>query len=158
MLENRLYSEGLHVLGAKPEADAVAGYLEAYFGEDLPEDIIAHISSNGATAERLASDEQQRRRIENAIEIKDLLRQNTEEMSSIIRALNGEYVQPAPGGDLLRDGAGVLPTGRNIYALDPYRMPGPSALDRGKTLLTALVVCTGLVRKKSRRGHYRAAR
>lgn len=32
-------------------------------------------------------------------------------------------VLPAPGGDLIRDGAAVLPTGRNIHALDPYRIP-----------------------------------
>ena len=38
-------------------------------------------------------------------------------------ALSGRYVLPEAGGDLLRDGAGVLPTGRNIHALDPYRMP-----------------------------------
>ena len=28
-----------------------------------------------------------------------------------LQALNGEYIQPEAGGDLLRDGAGVLPTG-----------------------------------------------
>ncbi len=43
--------------------------------------------------------------------IKRLLHQNTEEMTSILRALNGEYIEPQAGGDLLRDGAGVLPTG-----------------------------------------------
>jgi magnesium chelatase subunit H len=48
--------------------------------------------------------------------------------------LNGEYIQPAPGGDLLRDGAGVLPTGRNIHALDPYRMPSPGAYERGRQI------------------------
>jgi hypothetical protein len=46
-----------------------------------------------------------------AIEIRRLLDQNTEEIRSIIRALNGEYVLPEAGGDLLRDGPGVLPTG-----------------------------------------------
>ena len=46
-----------------------------------------------------------------ALQIKDLLNQNTEEMVSIVRALNGEYIEPQAGGDLLRDGAGVLPTG-----------------------------------------------
>jgi len=30
---------------------------------------------------------------------------------------------PTPGGDLLRDGSGVLPTGRNIHALDPIGCP-----------------------------------
>ncbi len=31
---------------------------------------------------------------------------------SLLQALNGEYIQPEAGGDLLRDGAGVLPTGQ----------------------------------------------
>ena len=30
----------------------------------------------------------------------------------LLQALNGEYIQPEAGGDLLRDGAGVLPTGQ----------------------------------------------
>lgn len=47
-----------------------------------------------------------------AAHIKGLLNQNTEEMRSILRALNGEFIEPQAGGDLLRDGSGVLPTGR----------------------------------------------
>lgn len=50
----------------------------------------------------------------------------------MLRALNGEYVLPATGGDLLRDGYDVLPTGRNIHALDPYRMPSAGAWERGR--------------------------
>ena len=46
-----------------------------------------------------------------AVSIRDLLKRNTEETEGIIRALNGEYILPEAGGDLLRDGAGVLPTG-----------------------------------------------
>lgn len=53
--------------------------------------------------------------------------------------LNGEYLEAAPGGDLLRDGAGVLPTGKNIHALDPYRMPGPAALARGTKVAEAIL-------------------
>lgn len=34
--------------------------------------------------------------------------------------------------DLLRDGPSVLPTGRNTYALDPYRMPSSTAWFRGQ--------------------------
>ena len=53
--------------------------------------------------------------------------------------MNGEYLAPAVGGDLLRDGPGVLPTGRNIHALDPYRMPSPAAADRGKRIAQAIM-------------------
>lgn len=49
----------------------------------------------------------------------------------MVGALAGRYVLPAAGGDLLRDGPGVLPTGRNIHALDPYRMPGQAAMASG---------------------------
>lgn len=50
-------------------------------------------------------------RLAEAIEIAGLLDRNTEEIGSVLRALNGEYILPEAGGDLLRDGAGVLPTG-----------------------------------------------
>merc|ERR1712238_500819 len=53
---------------------------------------------------------------------------------SIVNVLDGGYVPAAPGGDLLRDGSAVLPTGRNVYALDPYRMPSPGAWVRGQRI------------------------
>jgi len=56
-----------------------------------------------------------------------------EEMASLVRGLGGEFVPAAPGGDVIRDGVGVLPTGRNIHALDPYRIPGEVAMARGRT-------------------------
>jgi len=33
-----------------------------------------------------------------------------------------------------RDGTSVLPTGRNIHALDPYRMPAEGAWIRGQNI------------------------
>ena len=61
-----------------------------------------------------------------------LARNPAVELSSLIHAIEGGYVPPAPGGDLIRDGAGVLPTGSNIHALDPYRIPSNTALRRGQ--------------------------
>lgn len=50
-------------------------------------------------------------RVAEAVQIRGLLARNTEELGGVLRALGGEYVLPEAGGDLLRDGAGVLPTG-----------------------------------------------
>ena len=50
-------------------------------------------------------------RLAEAVHIRGLLARNTEEVDGLLRALGGEYVLPEAGGDLLRDGAGVLPTG-----------------------------------------------
>ncbi|CAM6031277.1 unnamed protein product [Sphagnum compactum] len=52
------------------------------------------------------------------------------EMQGLLSGLRGEYVPAAPGGDIIRDGKGVLPTGRNTYALDPYRIPSTLAMLR----------------------------
>ncbi len=68
------------------------------------------------------------------------------EVSGILRALDARYVPPAPGGDLLRNPA-VLPTGRNVYGFDPYRVPSATALLEGRTraeqLLARHVADTG---------------
>ncbi len=45
-------------------------------------------------------------KLEEAVRIRDLLALNSEELRSVARALNGEYILPEAGGDLLRDGAG----------------------------------------------------
>ena len=47
-----------------------------------------------------------------------------------MRALGGHYIAPVPGGDLIRSPE-ILPTGRNIHAFDPFRMPTEFALRDG---------------------------
>ncbi|MBD2197408.1 MULTISPECIES: magnesium chelatase subunit H [Calothrix] len=116
VLEGRLFSSGLHVLGEEPDEEKLAGYLEAYFGN-----------------------EPRRREGREGEEIRSLLMQSRDELGNLLRGLNGEYIPPAPGGDLLRDGPGVLPTGRNIHALDPYRMPSPAAYERGREIAQKII-------------------
>ncbi|GAB5447248.1 magnesium chelatase subunit H [Gymnodinialimonas sp.] len=66
---------------------------------------------------------------EKRAEIEYLLRQQTE-LTGLMRALSAHYIEPVPGGDLIRSPE-VLPTGRNIHAFDPYRMPTAFALRDG---------------------------
>lgn len=44
------------------------------------------------------------------------------ELGALSEALNGQYVEPGPGGDPIRNPL-VLPTGKNIHALDPQSIP-----------------------------------
>ena len=146
VLESRLFSSGLHVLGEPPDAEELQSYLKAYFGEDLPKEVVEAIAANTPTdvlRQQFTSTNGTDRNIawhvpaatwETALQIRELLNQTTDELTNLLRGLNGEYIPPAPGGDLLRDGAGVLPTGRNIHALDPYRMPSPAAYERGREI------------------------
>jgi magnesium chelatase subunit H len=49
VLENRLFSSGLHVLGDPPSAEALQSYLSAYFGDELKPELIEAISQSEIT-------------------------------------------------------------------------------------------------------------
>jgi magnesium chelatase subunit H len=142
VVEQRLFSSGLHVLGKAPNEEELKSYLEAYFGDDLSVELIdLIISRKDAEIQKLVETQYiaSLDRVKEAEKIRDLLEQNKDELINLLRGLNGEYIPPAPGGDLLRDGTGVLPTGRNIHALDPYRMPSPAAYERGREIAKKII-------------------
>lgn len=99
--EAALIPDGLHVMG-RPMSDAArAEYLGL-----LPPMAAADRARIGA-----------------------LLSQDAE-IPGILRALSARFIAPVPGGDLIR-APQILPTGRNIHAFDPFRMPTEFALRDG---------------------------
>ncbi len=60
------------------------------------------------------------------------------ELAGLMGALAGRYTPPSPGNDVVRNHA-IVPTGRNIHGLDPYRVPSPVAQDIGARLMTELL-------------------
>ena len=99
--ESALITDGLHVVGRPMSAVAREGYLDL-----LP-----------------PMDAAERARI-------DLQLQTDTEIPALLRALGGHFIEPVPGGDLIRSPQ-ILPTGRNIHAFDPFRMPTEFALRDG---------------------------
>ena len=67
------------------------------------------------------------------------LRDNTGEMDALMKVLNGRYISSGPGGDLVRDGINVLPSGRNIHSIDPWRIPSVMAFKRGTLIADSIV-------------------
>ncbi|MDP8935086.1 MAG: cobaltochelatase subunit CobN, partial [Cyanobacteriota bacterium] len=45
VVEQRLFSSGLHTLGEAPDSEQLASYLQAYFGQELPEEALSAIAS-----------------------------------------------------------------------------------------------------------------
>jgi len=60
------------------------------------------------------------------------------ELGALLKALEGEYVLPGPGGDPIRN-PDVLPTGKNIHALDPQSIPTAAAVQSAKLLVDRLM-------------------
>jgi magnesium chelatase subunit H len=61
-----------------------------------------------------------------------------DELGAIVHALDGRYVPPAPGGDILHN-PDVLPTGRNIHGFDPFKIPSAFAVSQGSACADRLI-------------------
>lgn len=62
-----------------------------------------------------------------------LLQSPQSEINSLLNALDGGYVSPTPGGDPIAN-PNVLPTGRNLFAINAESTPSEAAWEKGKKL------------------------
>ncbi|MEO0872409.1 MAG: cobaltochelatase subunit CobN, partial [Pseudomonadota bacterium] len=108
-LEETLIPHGLHVFGQNPQGQAREDTLDAMVtaGAELSEE--GEAQDRAALGERLDA---------------------SDEMGALIHALDGTYVEPAPGGDIVAN-PNVLPTGRNIHGFDPFLLPSLYACKQG---------------------------
>lgn len=137
-LEQTLIPHGLHVVGeGTPEQeriDLLLALAEASHGI-LPqragiEQLVAGSSYNEALkAAGLPLDETHRTAFAELARVGRQLEQDTE-LPALLRALDGRFIAPVAGGDLLRNPS-VLPTGRNLHGFDPYRLPSAFAVAEG---------------------------
>jgi magnesium chelatase subunit H len=108
------------------------------------ENFVAHtILQNGAIpdANKLSQDEKRgaQELIAYGRQMLAGLVNNNRELDYLLKGLSGGYISPGLGGDLIRDGAAVLPTGRNIHSLDPWRIPSDAAWERGRKIAENLI-------------------
>ncbi|WP_068865284.1 magnesium chelatase subunit H [Erythrobacter dokdonensis] len=112
-LEEALIPYGLHIFGKNPEGqeleDMLDAMVEAAGGPDK--------ADRAKLAEMIAS---------------------SDELGSLIRALDGGYVLPAPGGDVVANPE-ILPTGRNIHGFDPFLLPSAFACKLGSDQAERLI-------------------
>ncbi|MEM6852067.1 MAG: magnesium chelatase subunit H, partial [Pseudomonadota bacterium] len=137
-LEQTLIPEGLHVIGEAPNREERIGYLSAIAEARLEapaEPAWIEAIVGGATAEHAASLREAAISPEIVSLTEELIRANTRlgedgELQGVLDALDGGYIRPAPGGDLIRNPE-ILPTGRNLHGFDPFRLPSAFAVKDG---------------------------
>ena len=137
-LEYSLIPNGLHVLGKAPSAQEKHEFLkimaEASFEKPLSTEAINAISEQQNSRKilslaELSADENNLDRVEKLLSSSQLLNQNSE-LTGILRALDANYIRPAPGGDIIHKPE-ILPTGRNLHGFDPFRIPSNFAMKDG---------------------------
>ena len=106
-------TNGLHTFGALPDDETLEKFIEA----------IVSFNPTNRTRE----------------EVRSLLIQSTEnEMKNLLRALKGEYIEPVGVNDPICS-LDVLPTGRNMYSLNPSGIPDIAAMQIGKKVVDKIL-------------------
>ncbi|MGB4234866.1 MAG: cobaltochelatase subunit CobN [Methanoregulaceae archaeon] len=59
---------------------------------------------------------------------------SSDEIGSLANGMAGGYIPPGPSGLISRGKTEILPTGRNLYSLDPRAVPTPAAWTVGRRL------------------------
>jgi magnesium chelatase subunit H len=135
-MEYALIPHGLHVVGGIPSEEQRVEMLEAVadasYGKRPEKGLLdslvrgghpEHLSGNGPEAEANLTMLKELAGIDKLLAV-------DHEIPSLLKALEGRFIRPAPGGDLLRTPA-ILPTGRNLHGFDPFRIPSAYALQDG---------------------------
>ena len=141
---------GLHVVGQTPTVperiDMLSSCAEAWHGLQLPrvalEALVAGATAQAALDIALAQPTAQGATPSLAVFTElaatDSALMQDSEIEGILKALDGRFLRPAPGGDLLRTPA-ILPTGRNVHGFDPFRIPSAYAVKDGARQATRLI-------------------
>jgi magnesium chelatase subunit H len=141
-IEQALIPFGLHVVGQpmKPadRAELVSAMAEAGGAQPvLPTQLAAAIEGGEATAlpDLLAahmpeSDQSEAETLATTLRDAYQLLEEDHELKALLRALDGRFIPPVKGGDVLR-APDILPTGRNVHGFDPYRLPAGFAQAEG---------------------------
>ena len=133
-IERTLIPQSLHSVGAPPSADERKEHLGAMAEVALGRAADTAVSAlvEGQSAKKALAKDGLPATEENLAlftQLQNLDGQLAEEheLPAILRALDGRFIRPAPGGDLMRNPE-VLPTGRNIHGFDPFRIPSAFAV------------------------------
>jgi len=65
--------------------------------------------------------------------------QDSKEIDALLSAMDGDFISAGPAGIVTRGRDDVLPTGRNMYSLDPEMVPTKAAWEVGRRLGNAVI-------------------
>jgi len=134
-LRDTLIPEGLHIVGEVPQPLQRREWLSALAGADpthtLNDAAIDALAAGKPATEILnESHTEPQRELAHRLEKINTALQTDTELAGLVRALDGGFIRPVPGGDLLRNPE-ILPTGRNVHGFDPCRLPSAYAMKTG---------------------------
>lgn len=138
LFKDSIISKGLYIYGKDIDKDDLKDYVttatrfdeslsKKYGKEEAENQIMAYLNEGTPIPE-----------LETGI-IEKLKFSPENEKNNLLMALNGKFIEPGVSGSLTRGRYDVLPSGRNFYAVDPFKIPSHSAWQVGVILANKLI-------------------
>lgn len=147
---------GMHILGTFPDQEGIAAMLTKPV-EGLP--TLSEIAGNDTdppfdaaknhiqsmleymdeTAPALPSSGLSRELTDWCRDIGEKIKMSTREIPQLLKALEGEFIEPGLSGSLCLGKTQALPTGRNFFTTDIEALPTPAAWETGRKLTDNLL-------------------
>lgn len=64
---------------------------------------------------------------------------SSDEIGALLHGFDAGYIEPGPSGLITRGKPEIMPTGRNFYSLDPYKVPTKAAWQIGQRLADGVI-------------------
>ncbi|MFO0755262.1 MAG: cobaltochelatase subunit CobN [Byssovorax sp.] len=155
-LEEERVPRSLHVLGEPPAGNRRVEMLASILGRGFADKMGGGAAANNvircATEDRRTPEDcltavparaeadrgELLEKLKTAVKLSAALDRTTDEITHTLDALEGKYVVPGPSNDPVRNPA-ALPTGRNMYALNPEQVPSDAAMIVAKKLAEDMI-------------------
>jgi cobaltochelatase CobN len=142
--------DGLHVLGQVPQGEQFRGLLAAIMRLQGLRDAVAesigsdHVDAIHAAMMAALEHGSEDPRVAALVrfahdEVVPKLLATANEIPALLGGLHGRFVPAGPSGSPTRGRLDVLPTGRNMYSVDPRALPSELAYETGVRLAEALL-------------------
>ncbi|MFU8652814.1 cobaltochelatase subunit CobN [Methanotorris formicicus] len=133
MIRNSKMNDGMHIFGELPRGERrvefINAILEFEYRRKLQDEIRKVLNGEDIEDKELK---------EKILDLNERIEQS-KEIESLLKAIDVKYIEPGSSGLITRGGDDILPTGRNFYSLDPYKVPTKAAYRVGVLLSERLI-------------------
>ncbi|ABR55701.1 Cobaltochelatase [Methanococcus aeolicus Nankai-3] len=140
MIKTSKCNDGMHIFGELPQDDKRIEFINSILefdhrnNKNLKENI-GKILNNEDIEDKYIEDKELKDRI---IDLNKRI-EDSKEIESLLNGFDAKYIEPGPSGLITRGRDDILPTGRNFYSLDPYKVPTKSAYRIGVLLAEHII-------------------
>lgn len=158
-MERQMMPNGGHVLGEAPKGAVLTDMISAMLGKEYTDQFAGKESTRKTSAEnmlkKLLLDKQKmadvlktypaqkqtklKKHLQKALYYAENLAKTSNEITQVMRALDGKYIASGPSDDAIRNPES-LPSGRNPYPVDGKGIPAKEAWAMGRRMADQLLV------------------